>query len=416
MNFWIVTVGEPLPGFSGTSRPWRSGALADLLARRGHKVTWWVSTVDHFSKTHWLKQSSSQVVQENLDLQFLHGCLYRRNVSLARYRNHRQIAREFSRIAPARERPDLILCSYPTIELSEAAVAYGSRRNIPVLLDIRDLWPDEILTRIPGLVRPAARLALAPLYGAARRAIRGATGIIAISREYLDWALQVAGRTATACDHVIPLGYTGNLGQIVPSPTVEHRLRALGVDPGKRICWFSGTFVGNIDLGTVIEAARLLADRNDIQFVFSGSGEREATWRSQATGLDNVIFTGWVGSEELAWLSTVATLGLAAYRPNATMSLPNKLFEYMSMGLPVLLSLGGEAERLVTDNGIGDIYRAGDPRHLAQLIGERSGDAGWRSTCSRNARALFQSRYSSGVIYRDFANQLEAHADVTHRL
>lgn len=410
MNFWIVTVGEPLPGFSGTSRPWRSGALASLLARRGHKVTWWVSTVDHFSKTHWLKQSCSQAVQENLDLQFLHGCLYRRNVSLARYRNHRQIAREFSRIAPARERPDLILCSYPTIELSEAAVAYGSTRNIPVLLDIRDLWPDEILTRVPGLARPAARLALAPLYGAARRAMRDATGIIAISRQYLDWALQVAGRAATACDHVIPLGYTGNLGQIVPSPAVEHRFRELGVDPRKRICWFSGTFVGNIDLGTVIEAARLLADRSDVQFVFSGSGEREAAWRSQAVGLDNVIFTGWVGSEELAWLSTVATLGLAAYRPNATMSLPNKLFEYMSMGLPVLLSLGGEAERLVTDNGIGDIYRAGDPQHLAQLIGERSDDAGWRATCSRNARALFAARYSEDVVYGQYADTLEGKA------
>ncbi|MCC7257964.1 MAG: glycosyltransferase family 4 protein [Gammaproteobacteria bacterium] len=411
MNFWIVTVGEPLPGFSGTSRPWRSGLLAALLAERGHTVTWWVSTVDHFSKSLWMNQSCSHTVSENLELQFLHGCLYRRNVSIARYRNHRQIAREFSRIALTRERPDLVLCSYPPIELSEAAVAYAAARDIPVYLDIRDLWPDEILTRVPDPARPVARLALAPLYRAAQRAVRGATGLIGISQAYLDWGLRMAGRHATAQDLVIPLGYTGNLDRIRHSPATERRLRDVGVDPGKQMCWFSGTFVGNIDLGTVIEAARLLADREDIQFVFSGSGERDTAWRRQAAGLNNVIFTGWVGSEELAWLSTVAWAGLGAYKPNATMSLPNKLFEYMSMGLPILLSLGGEAERLVTDHGLGDCYRAGDAGHLAALVRQRSTDTGWRSACSRNGRELFQSTFSPDIVYRRYADTLEDRAN-----
>lgn len=410
VNFWIVTVGEPLPGFSGTSRPWRSGALAAILAERGHIVTWWTSSVDHFSKTQWVQQSGAHVVGKNLQLQFLHGCLYRRNVSLARYRNHRQIAREFLRIASDRKPPDLILCSYPTIELSEAAVAYAGKRNIPIYLDIRDLWPDEILTKIPIPVKPLGRLALTPLYRAARRAMHGATGLIGISQTYLDWGLRLAGRNASLDDRVIPLGYTGNLDQIVSGPAVERHLRETGVDPGKQICWFSGTFVGNIDLGTVIEAARQLLDHDDIQFVFSGSGEREAEWRRQASGLGNIVFTGWIGSEELAWLSRVAWVGLAAYKPGATMSLPNKLFEYMSMGLPVLLSLDGEAERLVADQGIGDIYRAGDSGHLAALIKRRSDDANWHTACSQRGRELFRSRFSPDTLYQYYADTLEAWA------
>lgn len=407
MDVWIITVGEPLPGFSGSARPWRSGALAAVLARREHKVTWWTSSIDHFSKTPWVQQSCRHIVDQNLQLQFLHGCLYHRNVSLARYRNHRQIAREFLRLADDREPPDLILCSYPTIELSEAAVTYARTRRIPAYLDIRDLWPDEILTRIPAPARPLGRLALTPLYRAARRAMRGATGLIGISQAYLEWGLRLAKRDASPHDHVIPLGYTGNLDRIVPGPVVEHRLREMGVDPDKRIFWFSGTFVGNIDLGTAIEAARQLADRDDIQFVFSGSGEREKKWRNQARGLGNVVFTGWVGSEELAWLSGVAWVGLAAYKPGATMSLPNKLFEYMSMGLPVLLSLGGEAAQLVTDNGLGDVYHAGSPRHLADLIKQRSGDVDWHAACSRRARALFQSEFAMDTLYQRYADILE---------
>jgi len=407
MRIWTITVGEPIPGFSGTSRQWRCGALSQVLADRGHDVTWWTSSVDHFSKTQMVPASVVHEVSDCLRIQFLRGPTYARNVSMARYWNHRVIAREFSRLAGGLAPPDLVLCSFPTIELSAAAVAFGVQRGIPVFLDIRDLWPDEILARVPLAMRGVGRLVLWPLFRDAAQALRAATGIIGISESYLHWALNRAGRSRTSADRVFPLGYTADLNRSEPRPEVGARLRALGVDPAKKILWFSGTFVGNIDLGTVIEAARALSGNRTIQFVFSGSGERDREWRRQAAGLGNVVFTGWVESEELLWLSRVAWAGLAAYRVGASMSLPNKLFEYMSMELPVLLSLKGEAKALVISEGLGAVYEAGSARSLVELVSRIVEDAEWRAQCASRARRLFEERYSLDTLYASYADFLE---------
>ena len=67
-------------------------------------------------------------------------------------------------------------------------------------------------------------------------------------------------------------------------------------------------------------------------------------WSKLAIGLQNVVFTGWVNKHELKYLSDIADIGLMAYSKGAPQGLPNKIFEYMSSGIPILSSLQGETE------------------------------------------------------------------------
>ncbi len=407
MKIWLVTVGEPLPGFSEEDRLWRSGYLARLLGERGHEVTWWASSFDHFRRRQVVRRSQFVDVGQNVGIQFLHGPGYRRNVSVARQVNHSLIAREFRRLAQRGVSPAVIVCSFPTIELSREAVRYGRSRGVPVFLDIRDLWPDEMLGRVPKAVQGLGRWLLTPLYSATREAMCAASGLYAISETYLQWGLVHAGRDRSTRDRVLPMGYTGRLDTGSVTDEVRRAVLERGVDPGKRIYWFAGTFVGNIDLGTVIEAARSLRTRNDIQFVLTGRGEREKAWREQAEGLENVVFTGWAGQAELAYLASISWMGLGAYSSGARMSLPNKLFEYMSAGLPVLLSLSGEALNLTRENRTGLDYTPGDPGSLARLVRRTAADAALRNLMSANATQLFQDRFSPRAIYNEYADSLE---------
>lgn len=385
---------------------WRTGYLAGLLASRGNDVTWWASSFDHFRREQLVAGSDRVAAGPNLTLQFLKGRDYTRNVSVARLVNHWQIAREFRRLAAVLPRPDAILSSFPTIELSREAVRFGRAHGVPTWLDIRDLWPDEMLNRLPRSLHPFGRLALAPMYASAREALSGATGLIAISNSFLSWGLGLARRARGANDHVLPMGYTGNLDVAVASDATRKSLVALGVNPGKRIFWFAGTFVGNIDLGTVIEAARALRDRPHIQFVLSGTGERDAEWREQARGLPNIVFTGWAGKEALSCLASMAWAGLGAYRKGASMSLPNKVFEYMSAGVPVLLSLGGETRDLVIDNDIGLAYEAGDAASLGAAVLRIADDGALRERLSANSRRLFDASFAPQSIYGRYADLL----------
>src|SRR5204863_5451667 len=99
-------------------------------------------------------------------------------------RNHRQTAAQFTARAARGAPPDVILCSYPTIELCDAAVSYGRFHGVPVVLDIRDLWPDIFLNLVPRALKGFARVALAGMFKASRRACGDATAIVGITEQF----------------------------------------------------------------------------------------------------------------------------------------------------------------------------------------------------------------------------------------
>ena len=401
MRIWLITVGEPLPIDGNDTRLLRTGILADLLNAVGWDVVWWSSSFNHTAKQHRCAKDTTISVGSRFEIKLLHAMGYSSNLSLRRMLNHRGIARKFTVLAEAETEPDVILCSFPTVELSRAATKYGRERGIPVVLDVRDLWPDVFLDMVPPKVRPLAHILLRGMFKDTRRVFRRCTSIVAVSQRYLDWALRYANREQTKEDLVFPLGYK------MPSPTAEQLRRAetkfsdLGVEPSKIVCWFVGIFGRTYDLEIVIDAARHLQERgvDNIQFVLCGDGDYRATWEARSSGLTNVIFTGWVDASEIAYMARISSIGLAAYAAGAPQGLPNKIFEYLAAGLPVLSSLKGEARQLLQENECGIEYdpmaRATFLAGLATLTENRD----LRIRMGENAKQLFEDSYSSERIY-----------------
>lgn len=408
MHVWLITVGEPLPEAGAPGRQWRTGMLARALIGRGHTVLWWVSTVDHFRKATVAVRGERRRVGPGLDLQFLAGRLYRRNVSIARHVNHQEIARDFKRIARGEhEKPDVVVSSLPTLELCDASIQFCRERDVPSVIDVRDLWPDEILARIPTPIRGLGKLALRGMTGAARRAIGGATRVVAISESYLSWARSMSGRAQLTEDRVFPIGYSPLDPLEISRSDAGKRLVSLGVKEDVKIVWFCGTFVGSIDLAAPIEAARALSEDTRFQFVFSGDGERRSDWERRAAGLGNVVFAGWCDSEEIRWLASRAIVGLAAYRGDALISLPNKIFEYMSFGLPIASSFGGEARALLEGLEAGVFYSARAPAQLVQALRWFADHPEERDRVAGNAQVAFNMRFRADRIYDAYAKYLE---------
>lgn len=408
MKVWLITIGEPLPHLEPEARKLRTAVLADQLEQAGHTVVWWSSRFSHHRKRHYVtKGQRGNGTSRRYVL--LEGMAYHSNVSLRRLLNHLQIARDFSRLAPREAPPDLILCSFPTIELSLAAVHYANARGVPVLLDIRDLWPDLFLSPLPDWARPLGRALLHPYFLAARTALRECTAIIGISDQYLNWALKRAGRAATARDGFFPLGYQR---AAVPPEEAERAgvaLRQLGVDPARKICWFIGSLGKTYDLQPVLAAARRAQSQgNDsLQFVISGQGEKLPALKAEASDLANVVFTGWVETPAIEYLGQNAWVGIQAYTAEAPQGLANKLFEYLSFGLPVLSNLRGENEKFLARWGCG--MQFADDEELAAAIRKLSEDEQRHATMKASAREASQA-YCADQSYREYVRHLESFA------
>lgn len=412
MRAWLVTVGEPLP-IDRLDRLFRAGMLAEFLLARGHEVTWWTSTFDHVRKRHRFDRDTTIEVREGYHIKLLHSLGYQKNVSLRRIFDHRGIARRFAQQAPLEPRPDVILCSLPTIELSLAATRYGKQAAVPVIVDVRDQWPDLFLELAPPWARRVARFIFTPLFREVRAACAEATAIIGVTQAFVEWGLRYAGRPCTDLDRDFPFAY----GTTPPSPdaiaSAKTFWEGLGIsdvkDRGFIVCFF-GALGRQFELETVIAAAQdPEVCRRAIRFVLCGTGESLERYRRLARGCRNVLLPGWVGAAEIWTLLRMSTVGLAPYRnrENFIHSLPNKPVEYLSAGLPVVSSLKGVLRDLLETHGCGATYEEGDARGLASLLVSLHDRPERLRAMSEKAKALFDACFAVEKVYGEMVDYLE---------
>ncbi|MGD0778599.1 MAG: glycosyltransferase family 4 protein [Candidatus Solibacter sp.] len=408
MNVWVVAIAEPIGFPTGEARLLRAGTLANYLLEAGHRVCWWNSTFDHAAKRHIRPGDDRIAVSGDYAIRLLHACGYPKNICVRRLVDHYVIARKFARLIESEPQPDVIVCSLPTIELSLECVRYGMRRHVPVILDIRDLWPDVFLSAAPAFLKAPARLAMRPLFGWTRESLAGATALSAVSEGYLQWGLRLAGRERRHTDGVFVHGYDASYERVSPSERAAI-LRGRNINPSRIIVWFVGTLGSSYDLAPVIEAARRLRceGNNRAHFVFSGDGPNRTKWQRLASGLGNVTFTGWIDRHEIRRFMAAADIGLASYSPDASQGLPFKLFEYMAGGIPVLSSLQGEAADFLHSNRCGLSYQAGSADSFSSALTLLVFNERLRRELGRNGLASFGRSYSAERIYPAMVNWIE---------
>lgn len=408
-NIWIITVGEPLPlgKEPAQNRMHRTGIMAQMLAAKGHRVTWWTSTFDHTHKTHHYDNTKRFTSEYGYQIILLHGISYTNNISLRRIANHYQVAKNFKKLARREHPPEVIYCSYPTIELSLVSVNYGKRHNVPVIIDVRDLWPDIFMLAFPKYLNKLGNILLMPYMYISRKIFRECTAVTAVSEGYLEWGLRRGDRLRRKNDNVFVLGYQRATVDFSTIDSNRSKFAEFGLIESRTICWFVGSFGRTYDLKPIIETARILDEmgRSDIQFVFSGDGENNQQWRQMAKGLSNIVFTGWIDSQQLGYLLSVADIGLMAYAKNAPQGFPNKIFEYLSEGIPIISSLSGEAAAFFAENGCGMTYDSGNNMSFLKTL-EKMLASDYKSM-GQKGKLIFDEKYSSEVVYGQLIEYLE---------
>ncbi|MDY6852291.1 MAG: glycosyltransferase family 4 protein [Thermodesulfobacteriota bacterium] len=412
MRVWLITVGEPLPIPGAKGRLLRTGLLAEALYVRGHEITWWTSTFDHWNKRHYFSRDAVAEIAPGYQIRLLKGPGYRRNVSFGRIIDHYLTARKFAGQARLEERPDVILCSLPTINLAGAAVKFGCEAGVPVVVDIRDMWPDIFLELVPNQARRPARFFMKPMFRAVRSACSGAAAITGHAPAFVEWGLRNAGRSRTERDRDFPYGYKSEPPSAQTMQAARgfwSRLGLSGEGDEFVVCFF-GTIGRYFELETVIKAARLLgsADKK-IRFVLCGAGESLSFYKGLAVGCENVTFPGWIGAAQIKSLMSLSSVGLAPYRNSSSfvISIPNKAIEYLSAGLPIVSSLKGVLKDLLTANDCGLHYENGDAKGLAAALCVLSESPSRRKILGKNALALFKKRFAAKKVYHDMSVFLE---------
>jgi glycosyltransferase involved in cell wall biosynthesis len=413
VRVWLFKDGEALPVETG-SRRMRMAMLAEALRHDGHDVHWFHSTFLHGPKRLFAEHDIQHGVAPGLMLHLIHAGGFRDNISFERYRFHRRYARRLRDHCAPLPRPDVIVCAFPLIEVASWVVPFARAAGIPVVVDVRDCWPDTIVDIFPPVVRPLARAALDGDFRRTRNVMAGATAVTAMSNGVLRWALSYARRTPGPGDRVFPIGFPVNpAGQEPPlTAALQPWLPALHA---KRLFTYVGTFGRTYDVELIVEAARTLTaagaapgpgrptpdgSPHEVHFVLAGSGPRLDHVRRKAAGLTNVTLTGWLDQPDIAALLARSYAGLLPWA-GLDDAMPNKFFEYIAAGLPVLSSAAGELATLVERERVGISFPARADALVDAVNRISTGDG--RPAMAANARSLFAARFREDLVYREFA-------------
>ncbi len=147
----------------------------------------------------------------------------------------------------------------------------------------------------------------------------------------------------------------------------------------------------------IAEASRHFDDGVVLVIMGIGFVGRWADPASALAGHERIVVLPRVPPEDLPPYTASADAGILLYRNdcrNNYLCAPNKLFEYMMMGLPVIAANYPGMLKLVEGEGVGLCVNPEDPREIAAAVNRLAADAGARARMKANGLRLSRDRYN----------------------
>ncbi len=390
----------------------RHHEFARLLASRGNKITIIASPVSYLTGGENRASATQHATLENENITILRAYTYS---ALHKSFVHRVFA-FFSFMASSFfvglgvQGVDVVWGTSPPIFQGVTAWLLARLKGAKFLFEVRDLWPQfaiavGVLTN-PTLIKMSLWLERF-LYRHADRVMVNSPGYVehvthaalsgVLSRAQRRRRTQSKGSGAWQVE-LVPNG--ADPAMFDPADQGEafrtrHRLA------DKFIVLYAGAHGLSNDLGVALDAAKLLEGTN-IHIVFLGDGKEKAALqaRSDALGLDNVTFLPPVPKSGMSAALAGADACLAILKPldEYKLTYPNKVFDYMAAGRPVLLAIDGVIRQVVEAADCGIFAEPGNPSALAEAIRRLAADRAKSRQMGLNGRAYLESHFSRAAI------------------
>ncbi|OGO64436.1 MAG: glycosyltransferase WbuB [Chloroflexi bacterium RBG_19FT_COMBO_50_10] len=342
----------------------RHHELARYFAEHGHRVTIITSPISyltgkaHLSKIPWVeKQNDGELI--TILRAYAYPSLHRSFVH--RLINFFSFMVSSFIIGLRVKKVDLVWGTSPPIFQGLTAWSLARLKRVPILFEVRDLWPAFAVA--VGVLRQPLLIMLSEwlehfLYHRADRVVVNSPG-------YIQY---VQSRGAHQVE-LVPNGT--DTAMFNPSVNGVIFRSAHGLEE-KFVALYAGAHGLSNDLGVVLQAAKRLLPRKDIAIVLLGDGKDKLALQTQAArdGLDNLTFLPPIPKLEMPSALAAADICIAILKPVELYktTYPNKVFDYMASGKPVVLAIDGVIRQVIENAGAGIPVPPGNPEALADAI------------------------------------------------
>ena len=306
-----------------------------------------------------------------------------------------------------RTRANLILVR--DLPLALTAVAVGRLAQIPVVLDmaenypalISDLWGRRQFSVVNLFVRNPALVSI----------------VEQVSLKFCDHILVVIEESR---DRLVARGaLPSKISLVRNTPTVERLVetersldKVVVRDRDSLILVYLGLLEWPRGIETAIRAIATVRTRNpNVRLLIVGAGRDEREFRvlvEQMNLQEHVQFLGWLDYGAAIRVIDESDIGLVPHHATESWNttIPNKLFDYMSKGKPVIVSNAKPVERIVREEQCGVVFHEKDPEDLARAVVSLEPHA-VRNAMGLRGRKAIRERYNWAVDEESLYRALE---------
>lgn len=330
----------------------------------------------------------------------------------------------------ARERVDALhVHDLPLVRTALAVAARrpdgaGTAEGLPVVADLHEHYPAAVrqyraeATRLERVVATVAR-PVGRIERAEREAVTRADATLAVVPE--------------ARDHYCEIGADPERVHVISNTVDLDRLDELDADPPDGglddvpddafVVGYVGSFGPHRGLGTLLRAVARLSNPSvapamdrpvELLLVGAGSDRFERRLRDHAAALgiaDRVTFTGWVDFDDVPGYVRACDLAAVPHERTAhtATTVPHKLFQYMALRRPVLVTDVGPLGRIVREADAGVVAPPGEPLAMARAVREVAADPESAARMGAAGRQAVEGTYNWS---RDAARLQAVYADL----
>jgi len=288
---------------------------------------------------------------------------------------------------------DVVWGTTPPLFQGGTAWLLARLKRAAFVFEVRDLWPAFAVA--VGVLRNRPLIATSEAFE--RFLYRHADRLVVNSPGYVEHVLERGARQVD----LVPNGVDASMFK--PGATGASFRKAHGLQ-GKYIALYAGALGLSNDLDVVLHAAARLKDEPEIALVLLGDGkERQAlVARARAICLPNLFFLPAVPKEEMDEALAAADACIAILKPLDVYrtTYPNKVFDYMAAGRPVILAIDGVIRQLIEAAEAGVFVPPGDPEALAAAIRTLAANRGAGRAMGRSGRAYVVRHFDRGSLAR----------------
>lgn len=285
------------------------------------------------------------------------------------------------------------------------------RRAKPFVFEVRDLWPE--LPRAMGVIKN--KIALSAMGMLEFYSYNKADACVALSPGIEEGIRKRLKKDKAV--YLIPNGCDLDLFK----PGRHSKTIFPACNDNNFIALFIGAHGIANGLDSALDAAAVLRDDpsgKHIRIVLIGDGKEKAglAERVRKENLDNVVMIDPVPKNELSkylWAADVGLMLLANVPAFYYGTSPNKFFDYISSGMPVLNNYPGWLAGMIEQNNLGVVVTPGKPREFAGALMRLSRDKESLKIMSNNARNFAEKKFDRSKLALTFEEALKQTLDKT---